>query len=217
MSHSRPLPRYGSVLWASLGVALLAIIGPGAARAANFEMVPFVAYRFGGVEIPTGLGCSPLTPELCTDRIKTEDSLAWGLGFAVELRGQWWMELRFSEQVAEADTELAPASAEASWDRYLIGFEYRWRGEQRDRKWAPAVSIAGGWTSLSSEVAAPGSDTELTHPTVEVGYGLLIERDERLGVRFESRLSWTALPKDLGDDIVQLGVGVSFRWKVPAL
>ena len=210
VESSHAAPRRSAWL---LCVVLWLWMSPGT-FAAEFELAPYFSYRLGGVELPAGVDCSPLNPEACSERVETEPSLAWGLGFSMELQRGWWLEVRFSEQVAEVDSaldsELSTSSTEASWDRYLVGLEYRTRGE---RKWTPAWSVGGGWTSLSPDVATPGADTGLTHPTVEVGAGLLLDRGQNLGLRFESRLSWTSLPADLGDDIYQLGVGVSFRWR----
>ena len=176
------------------------------AWATDAEVAPYFSYRVGGLELPATFAC-PLPLDRC-QRIETEDGVAWGLGFGLELSEGWWMELRFSNQIAEFENALSSATTEASWDRYLVGMEYRWIGS---RRWSPFIALAGGWTDLSAEFDPQNSGADLTHPTLEFGLGILFDRSERLGLRLEMRTSWTGLPSGLGTDLLQVGLGLGFR------
>ena len=203
--HSSARPR-GRTL---LVLALLATLGSDVGGALDFEVAPVGAYRFGGIEIPVDPDCRPLLED-CPEAIETKDSFAWGLTFALLLREPWWVDVRFSQQSASADfsDRLETSSFDADWQRYLVGLERRFREEAT---WRPFFAVAAGWSDVSAELPAVEAGTlDLDRVTVEAGSGLLVDRG-RVGLRFEARVSWTPLPSELGDDLVQVGVGAGFR------
>lgn len=196
---------------------------------AQSELTLVLGYRAGDASFPveadaTGIAC--LVPPCVVADAGTPETEVLGLVLDVPIGARWMLEARLDRQEGDLSlaTGLPPEAGPVTPESFelttlQLGALRRWAGDGLSPFLAASIGVARVETSarvLTLPVRPgqagrrPGSEEGLA---VSVGTGVRKALGPRWGLRFEARGLWTDLPPDLGDELVQLevGLGLSLR------
>ncbi|MGI9236844.1 MAG: outer membrane beta-barrel protein [Woeseiaceae bacterium] len=159
-------------------VALLPFCGPSPAAAQEkplkFELTPYAAYRLGGsFDEKDGSG-----------RIDINDSNAYGIMFNILANYNGQYELIYARQSTDADTRgflTGDPTVDLDIEYLQFGGTYLFDGE----KARPFVAMTFGMSRF--EPGLDGTDAE-TFFSASFGGGVVLNANERLGLRLEARV-----------------------------
>jgi len=211
---SRRLALLGVAAWTASFSAL-------PAAALDVEPYAFYGYRDGSLSFPTGIACITIVGVDCPVAASTEDGDhgAWGLGVALRVKGPWWVDLRWSEQGTEGRyldglgdviETIPPTPFDIS--SFHAGVLYRFFD---DKRWSPFVTAFGGVSYLDSDLGTPERRRiDVDGLSLGLGGGVLVDLNDRVGLRLEVRGFRTDLPSEFDGDLEQVegSAGVRLRF-----